>query len=102
MEFFPSQDFLPGLLIILVVNTNDVFHIFMVDVIFVPAPSVESLSHEAIKLMILFMIFLDIYRAPLLRLRYSPSELTPSSTWHSRTSALRDKPTSAQIHHEGW
>lgn len=46
MELFPSQDFLPGLLIILVVNPDDVCHIFFFDIIFVPAPSGESLSHK--------------------------------------------------------
>jgi len=29
-------------------------------------------------------------------------ELTLFSAWHSRTSALRDKPSSDQTHHEGW
>lgn len=46
MELFPSQDFLPGLLIILVVNPDDVCHIFLFDIIIVPAPSGESLSHK--------------------------------------------------------
>lgn len=43
MESLPSQDFLPCLFIILVVNLNYVFHVLLVDVIFVPVPSVENI-----------------------------------------------------------
>lgn len=38
MESFPSQDLLPRLLVVLVVNRNDVRHVFLRDVLLLPEP----------------------------------------------------------------
>lgn len=38
MKGFPLQNLLPSLLVILIVNSNDVIHIFLTNIIILPFP----------------------------------------------------------------
>lgn len=38
MKGFPFQNLLPSLLIILIVNSNDIVHIFLTNIIILPLP----------------------------------------------------------------
>lgn len=44
MEGFPLQDLLPGLLVVLVVDSDNVIHVFLTDVIFLPFPPRKDYS----------------------------------------------------------
>lgn len=38
MKGFPLQNLLPGLLVILIVNSDDIIHIFLTNIIILPLP----------------------------------------------------------------
>lgn len=49
MHGLPFQDLLPGLLVVLVVNFNDIAHIVSSEVIITPAPAAAKTKQESQK-----------------------------------------------------